>query len=294
MLIPRPKRTHYFTPLRYPGGKTFMFEFFDQVIRQNRLRHVVYVEPFAGGAGAGLSLLLLEKVEQIVINDLDRAVYAFWRSVLDDGPAFIDRVRMTPISMDEWRRQRETFRDPKAPAFDLGFAAFYLNRTNHSGILTGGPIGGISQTGAYKLGARFNKDELIKRLRLITRYRDRIEVRNEDGQAVIDRYASNPTSFQYIDPPYFAKGGSLYMSFYKPEDHRRLAEQLNTLANANWILSYDNVKEIQMLYAERKTRFEFSLHYQAHTSRMGSELVVLSDALHLPASMTEPATLTLL
>ncbi len=146
---------HFYTPLRYPGGKSSLLSFFGSIIEKNGLEHVQYVEPYAGGAGAALSLLILGKVDSIVINDLDRAVFAFWKAITEDTVSFIRRIREAPLTINEWYRQREVYRQKDADLFDLGFAAFFLNRTNRSGILDGGVIGGKDQTGKWPLDARF-------------------------------------------------------------------------------------------------------------------------------------------
>src|SRR3989344_8585758 len=146
----RNQKFHY-SPLRYPGGKTFLFPFFDDVIKENGLEKITYVEPFAGGAGAALALLLSEKVDQIVINDLDKAIYAFWKSAIFDSAKFIKKIYSTPVTLKEWKKQKTIYNNPKAGCFELGFATFFLNRTNTSGILDGGPIGGIKQKGEYKI-----------------------------------------------------------------------------------------------------------------------------------------------
>jgi len=267
---------NYYSPLRYPGGKTSLFPFFDDVIKTNGLKKVTYVEPFAGGAGAALALLLSGKVDRIVINDLDNAIFAFWKSVVFDSIKFIKKIRSTPVTIREWRKQKEIYNDPKASLFNLGFATFFLNRTNTSGILNGGPIGGLKQHGKYKVDARFNKGALIEKIQKIAFYKDKISVFNKDGVNLIGEYLNKKNAFIYLDPPYFEKGASLYLNHYKKEDHEALARKLNNSPDAFWLLTYDNKKEIKALYPERKI-MNFSLNYNAYISRKGRELMILSD-----------------
>lgn len=85
-------RKHFFTPLRYPGGKTSLFNFFDIVIKMHDWQSVTYIEPYAGGAGAAISLLLLGKVSNIVINDYDTAIYSFWFAITKYNAEFIEMV----------------------------------------------------------------------------------------------------------------------------------------------------------------------------------------------------------
>lgn len=268
------------SPLRYPGGKTFLYSFFDEVIKSNNLKNVTYIEPFAGGAGAALLLLLLNKVDSIVINDLDRAIYSFWRSSIFSSEKFIKKMYVTPVNVSEWKKQRDIYNNPKAKQFDLGFATFYLNRTNVSGILDGGPIGGIEQKGNWKIDARFNKDGLAERIRNIAKYKDKITVTNKDGVVLIDEYLNKKNVFIYLDPPYYEKGAALYLNHYKNNDHKILADKLNENPNAFWLMTYDNKKEIRSLYPERRI-MNFSLNYNAYESRKGKEVMILSDALSM-------------
>ena len=265
------------SPLRYPGGKTFLFPFFDGVIKDNGLENITYIEPFAGGAGAALALLMSEKVNHIVINDLDKAIYAFWKSAVFNSASFIRKIKSTPVTVKEWRKQKEIYNNPKTTQLDLGFATFFLNRTNTSGILDGGPIGGLKQKGKYKIDARFNKEMLVRRIRQIALFKNQISVFNKDGLELIGEYLNKKNTFIYLDPPYFEKGATLYLNHYRKEDHEALAEKLNSNPNAFWLLTYDNKKEIKSLYPDRKI-VNFSLNYNAYESRKGREVMILSDA----------------
>jgi DNA adenine methylase len=102
---------------------------------------------------------------------------------------------------------------PSSPAdeLELGFATFYLNRTNRSGILNANPIGGLKQTGRWKIDARFRRADLVTRIRLIGRYRNRIEVEGRHGNDVSQDFLRRPRTFLYIDPPYLTKGAKLYL-----------------------------------------------------------------------------------
>jgi len=273
----RNQKYHY-SPLRYPGGKTFLFPLFDSVIRENGLEKVTYVEPFAGGAGAALVLLISGKVNQIVINDLDRAIYAFWKSAIFSSSKFIKKIHSTPVTIKEWKKQKAIYNNPKSRQFELGFATFFLNRTNTSGILDGGPIGGLEQKGKYKINARFNKEKLAERIHRISLYKNKISVFNKDGLELINNYLNERNAFIYLDPPYFEKGSSLYLNHYKKEDHEALAKKLNQNPNAFWLLTYDNKKEIKSLYPNRRI-INFTLNYNAYESRKGREVMILSDAL---------------
>jgi DNA adenine methylase len=238
-----------------------------------------YVEPYAGGAGAALGLLITGQVQRIVINDLDPAIYSFWRAVTKHAADFSKLIEEAALTVDEWARQKEVYAaGDRSDHLRLGFATFYLNRTNRSGVLNGGPIGGMQQTGNYKIDARFNKQALIERIRLIALHATRIRVTNSDGLAVIKRYSGRPNTLIYADPPYFEKAGSLYLNSFVDIHHSKLAACLNKAASARWILTYDNVPQVAELYAGRR-REVFSLNYSAHRVVKAKEVMVFSDSL---------------
>lgn len=268
---------NHVSPLRYPGGKTCLVPLFEKVIEENSLSDITYVEPYAGGAGAALALLYSGKVGRIVINDLDAAIYAFWHAAVKSSEAFIEKMKHTPVNVREWRRQKKIYQDKKANIFDRGFATFFLNRTNVSGIMEGGPIGGLEQKGKWKINARFNKKTLTKRLQQLGSYADKITVTNRDGVDLIKDYLQAQNTFIYLDPPYFEKGSSLYMNSYKGADHSSLADVLNHNSNSFWLLTYDNKRQIKSLYPDRRV-VNFSLAYRAYEARIGKEILILADS----------------
>lgn len=275
------KSNIYYSPLRYPGGKACLSEFLTLIIDENGLEDCTYIEPYAGGAGAALALLMLEKVENIVINDFDRAIYAFWKSITENSERFVRKLEKVELSIEEWYKQKKIYRSNTKDDFKLGFATFYLNRTNRSGIIEGGPIGGVNQTGNWGIEARFNRTNLVERISKIALYKNRITVTNKDGISLIKEVKNRKNVLAYLDPPYYVKGSSLYLNYYKHQDHQELAKILNKNSNMKWILTYDNVPEIAELYEERSC-FEFSLNYHADTAKIGKELLILSDSLNLP------------
>ena len=237
------------------------------------------MEPFAGGAGAGLSLLATGQVSRVVINDLDPAVFAFWRLLTEDPDYLIQETKSVPLTVKEWRHQKEIYK--RAEPNDIramGFATFYLNRTNRSGILNGGPIGGLEQKGPYKIDARFNREKLVERITLLRLFAPSISVSSRDGTEVIDEFSRVDDAFIYADPPYFRKAGSLYMNSFRAEDHRKLAATLNRAAGCPWLLTYDDVPEVHELYSERR-RVRFDLQYSANGACRATEVAVLSDAM---------------
>lgn len=286
------RHTGWYSPLRYPGGKGKLARFMAQVIADTGLSGGRYIEPFAGGAGIAWELLATGVVDRVVVNDISPHIHAFWRTVLDYPEQLVSRIFNTPLTVEEWHRQREIvlYHEGAASTLELGFATFYLNRTNRSGILTGGIIGGQRQDGKYRMDARYNRVDLVERIRSIARSRSQIEVTNEDAMKFLQRRRFGESDLLYLDPPYFEKSRQLYYDTYKLHDHELLAKALRALDGLNWIVSYDDVEIIRDLYGFAQ-RLEYDLPYSASLDiRRGNEVMFFSGSLssrgHLP--LTSP------
>ncbi len=288
-----PKRSRvktHFSPLRYPGGKGRLSGFVQKILEENKLLDGHYAEPYAGGAAVALSLLFLEFASHIHINDISKPVYYFWKATLDETDALCKLIRDTNVTADEWKRQHEILHRPKCYSpLRLGFAMFFLNRTNRSGIVhTGGMIGGKNQSGAWKLDARYNKEDLIRRVEEIANYRNRIRVSNDDAEKFLSEKvpAMPPKTLVYLDPPYFKQGGSLYENHYLPADHLRLSGVVKKEIPGHWMISYDNHPEIRKAY-KGCADLVYSLSYSAARRYEGSEVMFFSRGLVVP-TVTSP------
>lgn len=272
----------FVTPLRYPGGKGRLGAWLAELLDHNNLIGGVYIEPYAGGAGAAMYLLVNNYVEKVVINDVDPVVYAFWWAVLNDTERLAEMILETPVTMDTWHKQREILLGSiPVGSTELGFATFFLNRTNRSGIIKGGVIGGQKQTGKYLIDARYNKQRLAARVLKIGALRDRVQVFNLDAIQLLSSsgFSFGERSLVYLDPPYYEKGSQLYRNHYLPEDHKRISEAVCSLRSP-WIVTYDNCDEIKKLY-EGVSGVEFSLHYSTHMQRPKATEVMFFSGLNL-------------
>lgn len=276
------------TPLRYPGGKSIMTPFFIDLIRVNGLQGVSYAEPYAGGAGTAINLLLDGQVRRIYINDANIAVFSFWKYAINESERFIDKIEKTCIDLQNWQYYHNFIKNAQQPSFELGFAAFFLSRTNRSGILTAGPIGGKSQEkqekATYKIDCRFNKQDLISRIHRISMYKENIVVSNDDAIDFLKSLPADNNNLVYLDPPYFKQGKSLYLNYYSADDHRVLSDYLYNTVNFRWVLSYDNVYEIREFY-KHFDLYEFQLNYTAQSVKKGSELLTHSKNLIMPEEL---------
>lgn len=277
------QRHTYSSPLRYPGGKGSLANFMKLLICNNDLLDGHYVELYAGGAAVALELLFQEYVRKIHINDINAPLVAFWRSVLEQPEQLCRQINDIPVNMDQWYRQKNVLQHQEEHSVvEVGFALFFLNRTNRSGILNGGVIGGKNQTGTWKIDARYTKSDLINRIQHIARFANRINLYNQDAADFLQQTlpALPQKTLVYLDPPYFVKGQRLYENHYKLEDHKRIAQLVSKLSQP-WLVSYDDCLPIEDLYQPFRN-IRYSINYSARERYAGDEIIFFSDSLSIP------------
>lgn len=279
----------FYSPLRYPGGKRKLANFVALLFRTNGLLDGEYAEVYAGGAAVALTLLYGEYARKVHINDLDRGVYAFWIAARDQTDDLCQRVHDAKLNVTEWERQRAVQFAAEPHPLDLAFSTFYLNRTNRSGIITGGMIGGKKQMGDWKIDARFNRRDLLRRIERIGRWSSRIAIHNLDGAVFLETVAAKlpAKSLAYLDPPYYVKGQEmLYASYYGPDDHAKIAGLVGKLT-VPWVVSYDDHADVRALYEDRRT-VAYDIAYSASERYRGREVAFFSDGLVIP-DVEDPA-----
>ena len=278
----------HYSPLRYPGGKSKLAKLIGEVCMKNKI-YGHYIEPYAGGASVALYLLLQNRMKRLTLNDFDRSVYAFWHSVLYDTEKLCKLIDAVNVTVPNWEKAKAIqAKKQDAPLIDLGFSTLFLNRTNRSGILKAGVIGGKEQQGKYKIDCRFNKLDLKCRIQLIGNQRDKIELFNMDALTLLKQFRPQfSQSIFYLDPPYYLKGSSLYAHYYNHDDHRRISETLAGMKEVSWILSYDDTPEIRKLYdwIAPTQKKEYTLYHRAFTSRPGKELLFFSEHLDISSCL---------
>ena len=276
------------SPLRYPGGKSALSGFLAETIKRNGLKGCTYLEPFAGGAGAALQLLADDVVSELCLNDADPRIHAFWLAALNESDRFADAILSIPLTIDEWKRQQNVCADgDNRDQFALGFATFYLNRCNRSGIILGAaPIGGYGQKSDWKMSARFYRQTLARRILALGKMRSQISVTNFDASQFLRLYLPNPKHrrdvFVYLDPPYRSNSNRLYMNHYVDADHIRLADFIQRKTEVNWVMSYDDCPFIRDLYAQCHQSSR-PLLYSLQRKRTTEELLIYPPWVMLPA-----------
>lgn len=282
--VPAAFHMSFYTPLRYPGGKGQLASWLATVLSHNDLGGGTYIEPYAGGCGAALQLLLTGHVGRIIINDADPAIHAFWWTVLNDAGRLQERILRTEISLAEREAQRAVLSCPASHSLsDLGFAALFVNRTSRSGILSGGVIGGKGQSGLYKIDARFNRQDLVARIEKIAARHEDIELYGIDALDLLSRIRGKlkKRSLIYFDPPYYAKGAQLYRNFYGPNDHKTIAKAIAKVRTP-WLLTYDDCEPILSLYRDFEG-LTYSPYYSTHTSRDHASELMFYGNMEIPS-----------
>jgi DNA adenine methylase len=271
------------TPLRYPGGKTRLTPYVTEIFTENALVDGHYIEPYAGGAGLAISLLVNGYARYIHLNDLDPSIYAIWHSILNKTESLCRYINDVNVNMNEWEKQKQIQKEKDfADLLSLGISTLFLNRTNRSGIISGGVIGGKEQNGNYKIDARFNKKTLIKKIKLIAFYKSRISIYNDDAIQFIKNTISQlpQKSLVNLDPPYYVKGQALYQNFYTHKEHKGISKAIQTLRQY-WIITYDNVDPIRKLYSQF-AHIEYKLSYSVQNKYQGKEILIADPRLKLP------------
>lgn len=270
--------SNFFSPLRYPGGKTCNYDFVVSLFEENNLQDVYYVEPYAGGAGLALKLLCTNKVSRIFLNDFDSSIYCFWNVILNYTDEFCSWIENVEVSVNNWKKFRDIHNNQNRYSdMEIAQSVLFLNRCNVSGVIKGGVIGGINQSGKYKIDARFNKKNLISKIYNVAEYKNKIELYHEDGIEFIKKINFNHKLFFYLDPPYYNKGHKLYLNFYNHQNHRDLAFSIESLKKHNWIISYDNAEFIKELYKPFR-KISYMLR-QSTSNKMGDEILIFDDKL---------------
>jgi len=262
------------SPFRYPGGKGKLSKFLALSIVTNNLQGCTLTEPFCGGAGGTLPLLMSGLIGKLRLNDINPGISGFWHSIKNNPDALIKMIETEPVNIDAWHHWRNIyFSETGSSTLEKGFAAFFLNRTNRSGMLHAGPIGGRAQIGDYLIDCRFTRETLIKRVEKIALFSKKITITSKDAVKSISGLSSD--SLIYADPPYVKEGKNIYDEFcFSEKNHMRFSKALKR-NKSHWILSYDDHPLIHKLYSTSGINI-VELSYAINKARVGRELLIAS------------------
>lgn len=270
------------SPLRYPGGKSDFVATAFEIFEKSGFTGLPVVEPYAGSAAVSLGLLDFGLTSHVTLLERDPLLYCFWASVFDRPDELIAAFQDLPITIDTWHRLRPLLlveKPNKRQFLEVGLAGLFFNRTNFSGILNAGPIGGKGQRSKYKVDCRTNKDEIISRLLALAMFSGKVDVHFGDAIDFIKKNSKSNSCFYYLDPPYFTKGELLYRHHYGVREHQQLAAALDTV-EFPWLLSYDDHHVIEFLYRNHYLS-RLAFRYSAHSPKNHQELLISSFELPL-------------
>ncbi|MEI7867358.1 MAG: DNA adenine methylase [Candidatus Methylumidiphilus sp.] len=281
------------SPLRYPGSKATFLKVVLEFIEVHGLKGREIVEPYAGSGIVSLSLVANNLVSHATLVERDPLLYSFWKAVFEHTDILLSSIEDININMDTWYELRVLLKH-KIPENelipDLALACLFFNRTNFSGVLHSGPIGGKDQSSDYKLDCRFNKKDIISRIRQISSLRDGVSVKFGDALEFLQKanIQNHEKRFFYVDPPYFKQGRKLYRYYYKVIDHKRLYDILS-VATFPWLLSYDKHEFIELLY-DGFPQVHQSFRYMSRTPKNENELVVTNMVIPVLDTQYKPSS----
>ena len=266
------------TPLRYPGGKTWLFEYVKEFLHFHELESKIVVEPYAGSASISVGLLRGNLMKEAYIGEKDPIIVSFWNAVLTRNDELVEYISTLEVTMETWFALKKYLSPTSTTNYDIvevAGAFLFYNRTNYSGIIKGGPLGGKKQLSPYKLDCRFNKERIIERIRGLKGLYGRLHIVESDGLVFMQEMSSKfpEDSFFYVDPPYYGAGKDLYRFYFTDMEHESLSDFLTNL-DPPWLLSYDNAEFIRNLY-QMRTKFPVYTDYQSgHLKREVKELLI--------------------
>lgn len=229
--LQRPLRS----PLRYPGGKSRAVKIIYEYIPKNVKK---ICSPFFGGGS--LEIHCVQNGKTVYGYDSFKPLVDFWQCLLSKPEELAKNVKKHhPVEREQFYRLQTMQFDSK-DQIESATLFFVLNRTSFSGsTLSGGMATGGDEENP---NPRFTESS-IERLREFKI--NNLFVELADFKESIPRHDD---AFLYLDPPYmidsklYGRKGDLHRDF----DHQGLAEILRD--RDNWILSYNNSKDVDRLY----------------------------------------------
>ena len=236
------------SPLRYPGGKTWLIPQVRQWLWKHGGVGRTLVEPFAGGGIVTLTAIMEQLVDTAIMIEKDESVGAVWQAILGrSGRRLAEQIRNF-----EFTRENVTATMCRKPHHlrDRAFQTILRNRVRRNGILADGA--GLLKLGeaGSGLASRWYPDTLADRVLDIVQVRHKIEITIGDGLRYIEKHKHCQQDIYFIDPPYSEVGKRLYR--YGAVNHETLFECVSNLAG-HFLMTYKDTSEIRDLV----TRYAF-------------------------------------
>lgn len=218
---------------------------------------------------------------KLVLNDANPFIAEFWGAAINNTKALTKDINKVRVNLESWHKYKAIFEDGvDSTDLEKALSVFFLNRTNRSGILHAGPIGGQAQVGEYLIDCRFNKANLIQRIENVGKLKRKIIVKNEDVSSLVFKLERN-NFFIYADPPYVKEGKNIYKKFcFNEHQHITFANAIKHQKNP-WLISYDDDPLVHELYAKSGINV-IELSYVMNKPKVGRELLIASSNLNMP------------
>lgn len=247
----------HISPLRYPGGKSKLIDYVYSQLNLSKTK--LFVEPFAGGASVGLSLLNANIIDKLIINDLDYGIYSLFETIKHDPETLLNKINTYQPTHEDYFKAQENITSgyKNLDCFTSAWSLLLVNRLAYSGIYNANPLGGKNGS-LEELLKRWNPSTLTKRIGSISKMSNKIIVKNMDACELIEEMYWIDNATLFVDPPYFEKGKYLYNHHYNKSEHIKLNVLLDSLyqgcPGADLILTYDHHEYIKKLYTHPEVK----------------------------------------
>jgi len=261
------------SPFRYPGGKTWLVPYVREWL-ESFARQEMFIEPFAGGAIASLTIAFEDRAGYVIIAETDEYVSAVWRTILSGRAEWLaDKILRFDLTVDNVKKELDRSSKTHLTQKDRAFSAILRNRVQRGGIMA--PGAGLVKSGEKNKGikSRWYPETLARRIRDIADYRDKITFFHGDGFDLIEDFIPERKVAFFIDPPYTVSSRRLYNHW--KFDHERLFGLLKKL-KGNYLVTYNDTEEIRDFARSYKIPFRTIKMKNTHHAKK-TELIISKD-----------------
>lgn len=214
------------TPISYYGGKQKLASTILQLIPE----HTLYCEPFVGGAAI---FFAKERSRVEVINDVNKEMINFYRTVQNEYVSLEKEIKITLHSRDLHRKANVIYNNPDMfSEVKRAWAVWVMSTQSFASMLDG--------SWGYDIAKNTTTTKISnKRTSFTEDYAIRLQnVQIECADAIrIIKARDNKNSFFYCDPPYYNSDMGHYDG-YTIEDYEVLLKTLSKLKGKFLLSSY--------------------------------------------------------
>ena len=253
-----------------------------------------YVEPFSGMFWCffNMDLEKYPNLKKVVYNDFNPLNYNLFKCVQNPSELqrVMDEIEVQQVGVDNTSQElKEKFVSFQSEIFGDGFKVEYpdyVTAAKYVYVLSQVFSGSKPETSSFiDLKGKYRSKYLAFRDKLskpnwVEHFTKITHVENLDFQDVIERYDS-PTTYIYLDPPYWKTENYYSNHDFDREDHERLAIALKKV-QGKFSLSYYDFELLHDWFPENKYRWEKKEFAKAAAAKkgtkqnMGEELLILN------------------